>query len=82
VIESGGVVPIACPVSYAVDMTTKGTPGRVIRVDSETWTAYEQACKDLGTTRADDLRRHIHRQITAWKKRQRDAGAARTIAES
>lgn len=76
------MVPICCPVSYAVDMTTKGTPGRVIRVDSETWTAYEQACKDMGTTRADDLRRHIHKQIAAWKKRQRDIGAAGAITES
>jgi hypothetical protein len=57
----------------------------VIRVDTETWTAYEQACKDMGTTRADDLRRHIHRQIAAHKRRQKDArdvGAARNIAES
>lgn len=75
-------MPIGCQVSYAVDMTTKGTPGRVIRVDNETWTAYEQACKDMGTTRADDLRRHIHRQIAAWRKRQRDASAAQNIANS
>ena len=57
----------------------------MIRVDTETWTAYEQACKDMGTTRADDLRRHIHRQIAAHKRRQKDArdvAAVRNIAES
>lgn len=52
-------------------MTTKGTKGRVIRVDDETWDAYDAACKDLGTTRADDLRRHMHRQIAAYKRRRR-----------
>lgn len=52
-------------------MTTKGTPGRVIRIDDETWTAYEAACTDMGTTRADDIRRHIHRQIAAHRRRQR-----------
>jgi hypothetical protein len=51
-------------------MTTKGTPGRVLRVEQETWDAYEQACKDMGTTRADDLRRHIHRQIAAHRRRK------------
>lgn len=60
-------------VSYAVGMTTKGTPGRVIRIDNETWAAYTEACKEMGTTRADDLRRHIHRQIAAWRRRQREA---------
>lgn len=64
-------MPIRCVVSYSVVMTTKGTPGRVIRVDKETWDAYEEACKDMGTTRADDLRRHIHRQIAAHRRRQR-----------
>ena len=78
----GRAVPISCPVSYAVLMTTKGTPGRVIRVDNETWAAYEKACSDMGTTRADDLRRHIHRQIAAWRRRQRDVNAAKRIAES
>jgi hypothetical protein len=57
-------------------MTTKGTPGRVLRVDQETWDAYEAACKDINTTHADDLRRHIHRQIAAYKRRQRAESAA------
>lgn len=75
------MVPIRCPVSYAVDMTTKGTPGRVLRVDQETWDAYEAACKDMGTTRADDLRRHIHRQIAAWRRRQRTEATAAPVAQ-
>lgn len=44
----------------------------MLRVDQETWDAYEAACKDMGTTRADDLRRHIHRQITAHRRRLRE----------
>ena len=75
-----------CTVSYAVDMTTKGTPGRVIRVDDETWAAYGQACEAKGLARAADLRVYINREIAAYKRRlaaeQRDAGAARNIAES
>lgn len=71
-----------CTVSYPVDMTTKGTPGRVIRVDDETWAAYGQACEAKGLARAADIRVHINREIAKWRKEQRDAGAARTIAES
>jgi hypothetical protein len=76
------VVPSQRTVSYAVDMTTKGTPGRVIRVDDETWAAYGQACEAKGLARAADLRVYINREIAKWRKEQRDAGAARTIAES
>lgn len=75
-----------CTVSYAVDMTTKGTPGRVIRVDDETWAAYGQACEAKGLARAADLRVYINREIAAYRRRlaaeQRDVNAARNIAES
>jgi len=63
-------------------MTTKGTPGRMLRVEKETWDAYEEACKALGTTRADDLRRHIHRQIAAHRRRMRDDAAPRDTEPS
>lgn len=43
----------------------------MIRVDDETWAAYKEACDDLGTTRTDDIRRHIHRQIAAYRRRKR-----------
>jgi hypothetical protein len=51
-------------------MTTKGTPGRVVRIDDETWTAYGELCAAEGTSRADDLRRHAHARVTAWRKQQ------------
>lgn len=52
-------------------MTTKGTPGRVIRVDDETWAAYGEACEAKGLSRAADLRMHIKREIAAYRRRQR-----------
>ena len=62
-------VPITCTVSYAVLMTTKGTPGRVIRVDDETWAAYGEVCEAKGLSRAADLRVYINQQISAHKRR-------------
>jgi hypothetical protein len=64
------MVPIHCTVSYAVLMTTKGTPGRVVRIDDETWAAYGELCAAEGTSRADDLRRHAHARVNAWRKKQ------------
>lgn len=65
-------------------MTTKGTPGRMVRIDDDTWAAYGQVCAEEGTSRGDDLRRHAHARVNAWRenKAARDAAAARTIAES
>lgn len=57
-------------VSYAVRMTTKGTPGRVIRVDDETWAAYEEVCEAKGLTRAADLRVYIKAQVAAYRRQQ------------
>lgn len=65
------VVPIACTVSYAGVMTTKGTTGRVVRVDKETWEAYAEACEAKGLTRAADLRVYINREIAAHRRRQK-----------
>jgi hypothetical protein len=76
------VVTSTKTVSYPVDMTTKGLPGRVIRIDDETWADYEKACQEKGLARAADIRVYVKREVAAWRKRQRDAGAARTIAES
>lgn len=79
------VVPCACTVSYAGCMTTKGTPGRVIRVEDEVWEAYGELCKAKGLSRAADLRVYINREIAAHRRRQRaeaaDAGAAANIAD-
>lgn len=51
-------------------MTTKGTPGRVVRIDDDTWAAYGELCAAEGTSRADDLRRHAHARVAAWRKKQ------------
>lgn len=56
-------------------MTTKGTPGRVVRIDDETWAAYGELCAAEGTSRADDLRRHAHARVAAWRKQQARQGA-------
>jgi hypothetical protein len=55
-------------------MTTKGTPGRMVRVDEETWTAYGELCAAEGTSRADDVRRHIHARVKKWRAEQRKLG--------
>lgn len=56
-------------------MTTKGTPGRVVRIDNETWAAYGELCAAEGTSRADDMRRHVHARVNAWRKAQTRQGA-------
>lgn len=57
-----------CTVSYPVGMTTKGTPGRMVRIEEEIWSEYGQLCEDEGTSRADDLRRHVYSRVNAWRK--------------
>lgn len=73
---------IGCTVRYAVDMTTKGTPGRMVRIEDDVWADYEKACKEKGLARAADIRTYVMREVNAWRKRQRDVNAARTIADS
>ena len=51
-------------------MTTRGTPGRMVRIDEEMWTAYGQLCEEEGTTRADDMRRHVHSRVNAWRQKK------------
>jgi hypothetical protein len=51
-------------------MTTKGTPGRMVRIEDDVWAAYGQLCAAEGTSRADDIRRHVHSRVTAWRKQQ------------
>lgn len=64
-------MPSQWRVSYSVDMTTKGTPGRMIRVDDETWEAYGEVCDAKGLSRAADLRVYIKREIAAYRRQQR-----------
>lgn len=59
-----------CTVSYAGRMTTKGTPGRMVRIEDQVWAEYGQLCEEEGTSRADDIRRHVHARVQAWRKKQ------------
>jgi len=52
-------------------MTTKGQPGRVIRIDDETWADYEKACKEKGVARATDIRMYVLREVSAWRRWQK-----------
>jgi hypothetical protein len=61
-------------------MTTKGTPGRVVRVDAEIWDAYGRACDDKGISRANDLRMHMLREIKAHEAAQRKIAAQERAA--
>ena len=63
-------------------MTTKGQPGRVVRIDDDTWADYEKACAEKGVARATDIRMYVLREVNAWRKRQRDVNASRTVADS
>lgn len=57
----------------------------MVRIDDEMWAAYGQLCEEEGTSRADDMRRHVHARVNAWQRKQkkdRDISAARNIAES
>lgn len=49
----------------------------MVRVDDETWAAYGELCAEEGTTRADDVRRHIHARVKTWRtaKRKAEAGS-------
>ncbi|MFE9886824.1 hypothetical protein [Streptomyces scopuliridis] len=49
-------------------MTTKGTTGRVVRIDDETWADYGQLCEEKGIARAADMRMHVVREVAAWRK--------------
>jgi hypothetical protein len=56
-------------------MTTKGTPGRMVRVDEETWAAYGEVCEAKGLSRAADLRVYIKREIASFRRQQRAEAA-------
>ncbi|MFD8200022.1 hypothetical protein [Streptomyces sp. NPDC059701] len=52
-------------------MTTRGTPGRMVRIEDDVWIAYGQLCEQEGTSRADDIRRHVHSRVNAWRAKDR-----------
>lgn len=55
-------------VSYSCAMTTKGQPGRVIRIDEDTWADYGKLCEEKGIARAADVRMYVKREVAAWRK--------------
>lgn len=62
--------------AYAVVVAEKthrtgNTPNRVIRVSDEDWADYGEAVAALGSTRSDDMRRHIKATIAAYRREQR-----------
>lgn len=66
----GGMVPSHCTVSYADGMTSRGTPGRMVRIEEDLWADYGQLCKEKGIARAADIRMYVVREVTAWRKQQ------------
>jgi hypothetical protein len=40
----------------------------MIRIDDEMWELYGQLCAEEGTTRTDELRRHVHSRVRAYCK--------------
>ncbi|WP_111601544.1 hypothetical protein [Streptomyces sp. Amel2xB2] len=49
-------------------MTTKGQPGRVVRIDDDTWADYGKLCEEKGIARAADVRMYVKREVAAWRK--------------
>jgi hypothetical protein len=45
------------------------TPLRQIRVDHDLWAEYGEACAAAGLNRSDDLRAHMKRKVSAWRRK-------------
>jgi predicted transcriptional regulator len=46
----------------------------MVRVENDLWTAAEQACRELDTTRSEVMREALrHAVSTAWARKQLDA---------
>lgn len=42
----------------------------MVRIEDDVWAAYGEMCAAEGTSRADDIRRHVHSRVAAWRKKQ------------
>lgn len=67
--------PCLCS-AYAVPVADKprgagNTPNRVIRISEEDWELYGRACEALGSTRSDDIRRHVKAINAAFLREER-----------
>jgi hypothetical protein len=40
----------------------------MVRIEDDVWVDYGQLCEEEGTSRADDIRRHVHSRVAAWRK--------------
>jgi len=43
----------------------------MVRIDDEMWDLYGQLCEQEGTSRADDIRRHVHSRVNTWRAKDR-----------
>jgi hypothetical protein len=49
-------------------VSSRGTKGRLIRVEDDLWKAYLEACKAEGTTGSEDIRQHMRDKVTAHEQ--------------
>lgn len=69
--------------AYALPMPAEDEvvmSNRAFRVSDALWDDYGKACRSLGTTRSDDLRRHMVATVATYERKQRLI--ARESAES
>jgi hypothetical protein len=43
----------------------------MVRIEDDVWAAYKELCDEEGTSRADDIRRHVHSRVNAWRAKDR-----------
>ena len=55
--------------------STTAMPNRLVRIAGDDWTGYEEACRDKGISRSDDLRLYIKAQVAAYRRKQRAEAA-------
>ena len=65
------IVAVDEPVLTHVMLRPGVTPTRIVRIDDEMWAAFDEVCKDKGTSRADEIRRFVHAQVKAFRAEQR-----------
>lgn len=51
----------------------------MVRIEEEVWAAYGELCAEEGTSRADDIRRHVFSRVAAWQKAQGKPAAKRKV---
>lgn len=54
----------------------------MVRIEDDVWEAYRVLCDEEGTSRADDIRRHVHSRVNAWQRKQARQGAIKRRLDS